>query len=278
MNKRNDIAQGSLVVGTGYEFEYLNKVQYEDRSAPNPNYEKTANTTWVFYLNYGLSEKLFIEGLLPWRKVVNNKFTYETRQFIRTTFGFGDAILMGKYRFTIFDEWLQGTIGAGVKLATGMLEEPAPDGARISDNLQIGSGTVDPVFSLYLAHFSLNRKWLFSGNIITRISSGDNIYGYKYGNEMQTSFGINYDYSDKILLQSSFEFIYTMRDTDQYGFRVKRERGGKWLYWTPGMGIRLSDMLLMDIQYPITVYQFVNESQLVSDGFLRINLIYTIKG
>jgi len=215
---------------------------------------------------------------LPWRRVVNNKFTYDSRQFIRMSHGFGDAILMGKYRFPVMDEWANITIGAGVKLANGRLEEPDGSGSRISDNLQIGSGTIDPVLSIYASHASLNKKWFFYTNFITRISSDENIYGYKYGNEYHSTFSANYDLTDFIFLQSSIEFIYTERDTDQYGHRIKRERGGKWLYWTPGISLRLTPDFILDMQYPIPVYQYVNESQLISPGFLRMNISYELGG
>ena len=263
-----------MIIGTGYEFEYLNQVQYNSRSAPNPNYEKTVNSTLIYFLNYGLTENLAIEALLPWRKVVNNKFTYNSRQFIRMSHGYGDAIIMGKYRFAFLEDFAAVTIGAGLKLANGKLEEPDETGNRISDNLQIGSGTIDPVLSLYGSHTSTNLKLLTWLNIIARISTDENIYGYKYGNEIQTSMGMNYDLSDKLFLSSSIELIYTLRDTDQYGYRVKRERGGKWLYWTPGVSLRIRRDFVLDFQYPIAIYQYVNESQLISNGFLRMSLSY----
>lgn len=225
-----------------------------------------------------MTDKFFVEAVLPWRKVVNNKFTYDSRQFIRKSYGYGDAILIGKYQFDLFNEEMHGTIGVGLKLANGMLDEPDETGNRISDNLQIGSGVVDPVYTLYLSHSSPDRKWLFSGSFITRQTSDQNIYGYRYGDEYHSSIGINFDKSDILFFESSIEFIYTKRDVDQYGFRLKRERGGKWVYFTPGLGIRLRNNLNLDIQYPISVYQYVNESQLISSGFLRVNLSYTIGG
>ena len=52
------------------------------------------------------------------------------------------------------------------------------------------------------------------------------------------------------------------------------ERGGQWIYVIPGFGLRLSNNIILDIEYPWTVYSYVNESQLVPDGFIRLNLFY----
>ncbi len=261
-------------MGIGYEYEYLNDAQYEDHSAPNPAYEKTANSTAFLFINYGVTPKLSVEAIVPWRSVVNNKITYETSNFIRRTSGFGDIILMGRYNYSFFEHSLNINLGVGAKLATGRLDKPDPSGKRIGDNLQVGSGTIDPVFSLFASHGSMNSKWLMTGYFISRISSGPNIYGYEYGDEYHYSAGLNYDHSDALFFKAKIEYIYTFRDTDEYGMRIKRERGGRWLYAVPGFGLRLSANLMLDVEYPVSLYQFVNESQLVSPGYLRLNLTF----
>ena len=133
--KRNSNEKGAFIFGIGYEYEYLNDVQYEDQSAPNPAYEKTSNTTAILFANYGITENFSFEAIFPWRKVVNNKITYDTNQFIRKTSGFGDIIIMGRYSFLLFEDLLVMNIGGGFKLATGNLEIPDTEGNRISDNL-----------------------------------------------------------------------------------------------------------------------------------------------
>ena len=52
------------------------------------------------------------------------------------------------------------------------------------------------------------------------------------------------------------------------------QRGGEWVYLVPGFGIRFSNNLILDVEYPWTIYYNVNESQLIPDGFLRLNLFY----
>ena len=128
-----------------------------------------------------------------------------------------------------------------------------------------------PLFSLFLGY--PNQKWLLSGSFFTRLSLYENVVGYKYGNEFHSRFSINYDKSDALFIKMGMEAIYTARDTHQYG-EPEIERGGKWVYLVPGFGLRFAKNFILDFEYPITTYFEVNESQLVPDGFIRLNLLY----
>ena len=72
---------------------------------------------------------------------------------------------------------------------------------------------------------------------------------------------------------AGLESIFTERDTHQYG-EPEIERGGKWMYFVPGLGVRLSDRFILDVEYPWNIYYDVNESQLVPNWLLRFNLFY----
>ena len=164
------------------------------------------------------------------------------------------------------------TFSSGLKLATGSVTDLDGDGEAISEVLQLGSGTVDPLFSLFLGY--PNGRWLVSGSLFSRISVYQNIRGYKYGNEFHGRISVNYDKSDVLFLKTGLEVVLTQRDTHQYGDIGDDQRGGNWVYFVPGFGIRFSNKFILDVEYPWTIYHYVNESQLVSDGFLRLNLFY----
>ena len=85
-------------------------------------------------------------------------------------------------------------------MVTNMTDE---FGERISDNLQVGTGTVDPILSIYSSQDI--KKLVLSGGIFTRISTGENIYGYKYGNEIQTL--INLDYIETIFFMVAYKLV-----------------------------------------------------------------------
>jgi len=116
-------------------------------------------------------------------------------------------------------------------------------------------------------------KWLFSGSLFSRLSIYENISGYKYGNEFHSRISVNYDKSDALFIKAGLETVFTERDTHQYG-EPESQRGGKWAYAVPGFGIRFLNNFILDVEYPWTIYYDVNESQLVPDGFLRLNLFY----
>lgn len=190
---------------------------------------------------------------------------------MRHSEGFGDALVMGRYQLS--HKKVHVALAAGVKLASGNSNATDLYGVRIPDNLQIGSGTVDPVFALFGAYSGMN--WIFHGNIFSRTPLRENIYGYKYGVETHANLGFNYDFSDLFFIRSHINFINTSRDRYQYG-ELDFGRGGVWLYFVPGLGIRVTDLITVDFQYPLPIYQFVNESQLVPSNLLTINFSYTL--
>ena len=130
-----------------------------------------------------------------------------------------------------------------------------------------------PLFSLFLGY--PNQKWLLSGSFFTRLSLYENVVGYKYGNEFHARISVNYDKSDQLFLKGGIETVFTGRDTHQYG-QPELERGGSWVYIVPGFGIRFTRDFILDFEYPLKLYYNVNESQLVPDGFIRLNLYTTI--
>ena len=272
--ERNSSQAGKLLLGASYEFEYLQDVGNGTQPISNPSNERTTSEITALFLNYSITDKFSIETVLPWRRIVNSKISIVTGSegtYIRETSGFSDAIILFKYSDYFFDDQILATFASGLKLATGSVTDLDEDGKVISETLQVGSGTVDPLFSLFLGYPS--GRWLYSGSLFTRISVYENIRGYKYGNEFHGRVSVNYDQSDALFFKAGFETVLTKRDTHQYG-EPESQRGGKWAYVVPGFGIRFSNNFILDIEYPWTIYYNVNESQLVPDGFLRLSLFY----
>ena len=272
--ERNSSQAGKLLLGASYEFEYLQDVGNGTQPISNPSNERTTSEITALFLNYSITDKFSIETVLPWRRIVNSKISIVTGSegtYIRETSGFSDAIILFKYSDYFFDDQILATFASGLKLATGSVTDLDEDGKVISETLQVGSGTVDPLFSLFLGYPS--GRWLYSGSLFTRISVYENIRGYKYGNEFHGRISVNYDKSDALFIKAGLETVLTKRDTHQYG-EPESQRGGKWAYVVPGFGIRFSNNFILDIEYPWTIYYNVNESQLVPDGFLRLSLFY----
>ena len=273
--ERNSSRDGKLLIGGGYEFEYLQNVGNGTELTSNPSNERTTSEITSIFLNYSVTDDFSVETVLPWRRIVNSKVSIKDGSegtYIRETSGFSDAILLFKYNKYFFYDQIMATIGTGLKLGTGSVTDLDSDGNVISEVLQVGSGSLDPLLSLFLGY--PNGRWLISGSLFSRLSIYENIRGYKYGNEFHGRFSINYDQSDALFLKSGIETVLTQRDTHQYENEGEDQRGGKWAYLVPGFGIRFSNNLILDVEYPLTIYYNVNESQLVPDGFFRINLFY----
>jgi len=272
--ERNSSQAGKLLLGASYEFEYLQDVGNGTQPISNPSNERTTSEITALFLNYSITDKFSIETVLPWREIVNSKISIvegSEGTYIRKTEGFSDAILLFKYSDYFFDDQILATFASGLKLATGSVTDLDVDDDVISETLQVGSGTLDPLFSLFLGYPS--GRWLYSGSLFSRISVYENVRGYRYGNEFHSRISVNYDKSDLLFIKAGLETVITKRDTHQYG-EFESQRGGEWAYLIPGFGIRFKNNFILDVEYPWTIYYNVNESQLVPDGFLRLNLFY----
>ncbi|MCG8603928.1 hypothetical protein MJD09_02885 [bacterium] len=215
---------------------------------------------------------------MPHRSVTNEKILfrgqnddqYDGGKYIRQASGVGDIVFMLNYALPQFPKLPSVLISAGVKLANGSIDATDKYGDRFSDNLQIGSGSVDPVFALSFSQAF--HHLIFSAETFTRISMRENIYGYQYGNELHGI--LSADYPGELFYGGlRFNYLLAIRDRYEYG-KITRERGDSWLYIAPKFGIKVLDNLDFDISLPVAVYQNVNESQLTSSYQIQINTVY----
>ncbi len=278
MLQYNAIVDGQLTIGTSYEYEFLTDPIYGTRSIPNVNRERTNNTATSFFVNYGLSDKFSLTLFVPYRSVTNEKVLfrgqnddqYDGGKYIRHASGVGDMAFMLNYALPRFSKLPTILLSAGVKLANGSIDATDKYGKRFSDNLQIGSGSVDPIVALSLSQAYHNM--IFSAEAFTRITMRENIYGYKYGNELHGILAADYPGA---LFYGGLRLSYLLATRDHYEYgKITRERGGTWLYLAPRLGIKVWDSLDFDISLPFAVYQNVNESQLTSSYQIQINTTY----
>ena len=63
--ERNTSMAGKLLIGTGYEFEYLQDAFLEDRTDPisNPSNERTTSEITSIFLNYSITDKFSVEAV-----------------------------------------------------------------------------------------------------------------------------------------------------------------------------------------------------------------------
>ena len=131
--ERNSSQAGKLLLGTGYEFEYLEGVGNGTQPISNPSNERTTSEIFSFFLNYSITDKFSIETVLPWRRIVNFSIKPNKPSFVRATDGFSDAIVLLKYNDYFFDDQIMATFATGLKLATGSVTDLDGNGDVISE-------------------------------------------------------------------------------------------------------------------------------------------------
>ena len=274
----NDSQIGQFSLGISYEHEQLDRAKYEDRFIPNYNKERTNNSSLTIITSYGVTDHFSITAFFPFRYILNQKVLfrgqnpnmYNGGKYFRESYGLGDVLLQARIQRNVFNE-TPLVLGIGIKLSNGKINMTDEFGDRISDNLQVGTGTVDPILSIFSSKDIKNL--VLSGGVFTRISNGENIYGYQYGNEIQTL--INLDYIENPLLYGGLQFSHLLATRDYYEYgKISRDRGGENYFMTGKIGTKATDNLDFELTLQLPLYQKLNESQLVSPFIIQFGSLF----
>ena len=274
----NDSQSGQFSLGISYEHEQLDRAKYENRFIPNYNKERTNNSSLTIITSYGVTDHFSITAFFPFRYILNQKVLfrgqnpnmYNGGKYFRESYGLGDVLLQARIQRNVFNE-TPLVLGIGIKLSNGKINMTDEFGDRISDNLQVGTGTVDPILSIYSSKDIKNL--VLSGGVFTRISNGENIYGYQYGNEIQTL--INLDYIENPLLYGGLQFSHLLATRDYYEYgKISRDRGGENYFMTGKIGTKATDNLDFELTLQLPLYQKLNESQLVSPFIIQFGSLF----
>ena len=274
----NDSQSGQFSLGVSYEHEQLDRAKYEDRFIPNYNKERTNNSSLTIITSYGVTDHFSITAFFPFRYILNQKVLfrgqnpnmYNGGKYFRESYGLGDVLLQARIQRNVFNK-TPLVLGIGIKLSNGKINMTDEFGDRISDNLQVGTGTVDPILSIYSSTDIKNL--VLSGGVFTRISNGENIYGYQYGNEIQTL--INLDYIENPLLYGGLQFSHLLATRDYYEYgKISRDRGGENYFMTGKIGTKATDNLDFELTLQLPLYQKLNESQLVSPFIIQFGSLF----
>ena len=269
---------GQFSLGVSYEHEQLDQAKYDDRFIPNYNKERTTNSSLTIITSYGITDHFSISAFFPFRYILNQKVLfrgqnhnmYNGGKYFRESYGLGDVLLQTRIQKIFFND-IPVVLGIGVKLSNGKINMTDEFGERINDNLQVGTGTVDPILSIYSSRNI--KRLLLSGGIFTKITNGENIYGYQYGNEIQTL--INLDYIENPLLYGGLQFSYLLSTRDYYEYgKISRDRGGENYFLTGKIGTKATDILDFEITLQVPIYQKLNESQLVSPFIIQFGTLF----
>ncbi len=216
-----------------------------------------------FIIRYGLSKKLDIRFIIPY----NNKEKSFTNPFNKNRItlknkGLGDMAIISRYRLMNQkkDDPFFFMIGAGIKLPTGDTNKKftninipgatagaLPVGyrdAKDSMDMQLGSGSTDPIIELGITKFLLNSR--VDAHVIRKFSQ-TGTHDYRFGD--MTKFGIGYAYVTTPKLYLQLEYNYRKIGKNIYRGTVENQSGGEFNYLTPGIHYKINKKLDLSFAY-----------------------------
>ncbi len=158
----------------------------------------------------------------------------------------------------------------GLRLPTGKNDALDKFGRRIPDDLQLGSGTMDPIVGLLFFQRVYRFGWGLSG--LLRVSSQENIYHYEWGNEFVASAYFAYRLTKKLEWTNHFNFTFLGRDIKD-GYPVTN-RGARILMMAPSLVYDTGYRMSLQVTAQVPVYRDFNEVQLSSDYIINLRTSY----
>ena len=184
------------------------------------------------------------------------------------TSGFGDIRLIAKYALLVSTRHLL-VGGAGVKFPTGEYKLLDPEGAIGEPTLMPGTGSWDPLASLYHSYQILPHN--LDGFISASYQyTTENSLDYRVGSTLIVNAGFSYRLTEKVT--TSLQLNGRQAPNDEYKGQVVSNTGGKWVYITPGARLQATPNTALYAHVQLPVYQYVNDANLVP----RYGLIFGV--
>jgi len=263
-----------FTVGVSIEHEAFRDALSGTSVISSATEERTFFRTMSLGIGYHFSPRLSVNIMAPYKHIVSPKTDLRTGiRFTRNYSGLADIILHNRLQLNTPGSerspiiWL----GLGLKLPTG---DSQPDwdwgfGNSHDPVLQPGTGSLDQLFSA--DYFQVLGKIQLYSRLLYRLSGGENIHGYKFGNEFQYTLATAYQVSNNVQISTQINGLYTAEDYDK-SLKVSNT-GGRWIYLTPSIKIGSTDFAYQ-LNAHVPVYRYVNNAQLIADYVFSLRMIY----
>ncbi len=138
----------------------------------------------MFGLMYGVSDRLTIMGMMPYKTISMDHVNRMGAEFTTKSKGIGDIKLMGLY--TVYEQGQRRLmLNAGITIPTGSIDErddtPAGLNQKLPYPMQLGSGTYD--LSPAITYVDGQGKWSWGSQLNSTLRLGTNDNNYSLGNE-----------------------------------------------------------------------------------------------
>jgi hypothetical protein len=275
-------AAGSFQFSLAYDMNYMNRL-YDGTTRLDGNENERLIHSGIFELNYGINRRLSVAGTFTYLGQELASPRIDGGRQIDYIWGFGDIVLMVKYRLMnalAYNGW-EVVAGAGPKIPTGNYSNTGSGGLLFPMDVQPGSGSLDAItwlsFSkthLFISNLHLNSglTYRFSGRNKNYIAS----QVYDFANEIQSTAGLSYNFYAGIVFDI-FSFVrYRYQGNDYLGGEVVDMIGGHWLYISPGIKANLTQDTSLAFSVDMPLYQNLNGPQLTSTYRFSLGLIYNL--
>lgn len=230
---------------------------------------------------YSFTERFSFDALFSWVRQERSIQQFGNED-VTSTKGFGDAILLLKYRLFSSEQGQTVVSGAvGVKAPLGASDLRRDDGLSIIADLQPGSGAWDGIAWAQLVQvLGFRPSMSFSATAVYGLKGKNKDYlgsqVYQFGQELQLTGGI----SDRLFIgKSIFDPSISLRFRQVQPDRLDSvdlpSTGGNWLFLRPGLGFWLSPNHAFSAQIELPLLANIKGTQ-VSPTY-RINIGFFTK-
>ncbi len=275
-----NIGKNSFQISLSYDFNNLNTLNAGSEEL-NDNSRKRTTHSVLLNASYAFTDKLSFETLLTWvnqRRIISQFGNVDTQ----ATNGIGDAVFLVKYDVKkIIGKSSNLSLGIGAKVPFGSYNEMNDIGITYIADLQPGSGAWDLIaYTSISKNFDFRPTTTFSSRFIYRATGKNKDYldgaqTYEYGNETQLFFTISDQFLvfKKILISPSIALKYRNAKRDEIDQIQLNNTGGNWLFFNPGMLIKLSNKVSFITRAELPIISNVDGTQLtptyrLNSGFL----------
>lgn len=254
-------------VRTFFQFFIVDRVLTDGHEQPNAQRLRVFVYVQPFVFNLAPAPNFNLAVIAP---VVMKRLHNVVQPGLRTTRGFGDMTLMGKYRFwkklgpeTRTDAAILG----GVKLPTGSTGARDAARNRLPIPAQVGTGSTDGFVQGSISHENSRRGFsLFSDLRFTAKTEGKD---YQFGDALDLDGGAKkrlhpWRYTElkpaEFYAELAFRYVHAARDR-QRGTRLPSS-GGDSVFWAPGLTAIFKQRWLLEASFEFPISQRLNGTQL----------------
>lgn len=275
-------APGDFQIQFAYDFNYMDRLYDGTARLANSDLIRVIHTG-ILEVNYGINRRLSVAAMATYMGQEIGSRKIDGGRQVDYIWGFGDMVLMAKYRLMNPLAWSGWGVAAGIgpKLPTGSYRHTGSGGEQFGMDIQPGTGSFDGISWLSVSknHLFISNLNLRSG-ITYRYAGKNNSYQgvrvYDFGNEIQASTGLSYSFYAGVNWDVFGFTRYRYQGTDMLDGNPVETIGGEWLFASPGIGAAVTQNLSFLLLADIPLYHNLKGPQLTSSFRISGGIVYNI--